>query len=200
MALNSPQQSDDEQDADYWFDDRLKVFKGEEGSSAQHPILIAGETTEAFTMLLQWVYKRWIEGLRIAHKFRIVSLTKAAMEFLSKSPMSPYERIRLCDAFHLDWNWAREAIAELCNQLESLPPRTHGQQQIPFWLRMEILEVREILWKRNLGRNDFEVYCVECGIMRRLYGDQRAYCKHGKITLMQKMDMALVDKILETRK
>ncbi|KAH8813740.1 hypothetical protein DL96DRAFT_503556 [Flagelloscypha sp. PMI_526] len=180
-----------------------------EGGSSKFPIIIPDETAAAFTLLLEWVYERgttkwtqddWVECLRMAHKFRVPLLTTAAMEFIIKSQIPPVKFIGLCVTYDLDWSWARDAIAELCNLFMPLPMSAEDGPGIPVRLCLEIFQVREILMKRRLeAGTSLPLYCKKCGTTKEV--DMGCYyCKGDMFYFQDKMDMALVDKVLENMK
>ncbi|KAH8813743.1 hypothetical protein DL96DRAFT_1625287, partial [Flagelloscypha sp. PMI_526] len=239
MARSSPKRPKNEIDFEFWFDDRVKVFKvekrlfripihqlieqseffndmfndatpamdaenGQEGGSSRFPIVIPDETATAFTMLLKWVYKKetkswtqadWLECVRVAHKFRVPSLTTAAMEFITKSQISPVKLIGLCATYQLAWSWARNAIAELCNQYRTLLTTTDDNLAIPPQLLLEIFVVRDMMWKRKIG----ESYPIFCNACRAPCRGPCGNCGENEMSLLPRnmMDMTLVDKIVE---
>ncbi|KAH8813739.1 hypothetical protein DL96DRAFT_1561148 [Flagelloscypha sp. PMI_526] len=185
----------------------IDADNGQEGGSERFPIVISDETARAFSLLLKWVYKRgtndwtqddWVECARIAHKFRVPSLTAAAMEFITKSKMDPATLIGLCVIYQLDWSWARNAIADLCNQYKPFPRITDHGVAIPPQLCLEIWEVRDVLWKRRCGQT-YPIYCNGCKDTRSSVCGR---CGEDQMSLlpMGSMDMALVDKILDNMK
>ncbi|KAH8813741.1 hypothetical protein DL96DRAFT_1625285 [Flagelloscypha sp. PMI_526] len=187
----------------------VDVENQQEEGSEQFPIFIADETASAFTLLLKWVYKRettgwtlddWLESLRMASKFRVPSLITAAMKFVTakKSKVPPVKVIGLCVTYHLDWTWCRKAIAQLCN-VHKIELRKPGSgPDIPLQLYWEILEVREIILKRRLVGTSYPFYCHVCQDTKGANGCRN--CSDENVTILQHMDMDLVDKILENMK
>ncbi|KAH8823690.1 hypothetical protein DL96DRAFT_1468916, partial [Flagelloscypha sp. PMI_526] len=109
----------------------IDTTRGEEGESVDHPIIIGDESPDDFALLMRWVYKKydivpfkakeWIACLRIAHKFGVPLLSKAAQEALQGETFDPVEKVQLCFNYDLDLAWAKDAVSNICYSWDPLP-------------------------------------------------------------------------------